>query len=796
MTLNRHNNLQDFRNERDVLISDVEFGDFMQGLLLKLRRNWQIPVLLVSASAVLSVLYVLAATPVFTASGSLLIDPRTGVPLTGGGGQGPQLLNLDELLVDSELLVLTSREVTTEAMRAADFTTHMATSERGGAPQAPGLRSRLTDLLNYFLPASQTAAGTASATDDGGSDDLPFNLGLARKTEAERRDFMRDFKVERVGDSYVINVNYTSSDVVFAAEAVNALMRTYLQVSSRQQTSSLERTRDWLSDRILEMEVDLRAAENAVEAFRSSNDLVALRGELLPSEVALNSATETLIGLRQEAVLLDVQAAQLAAQLETGNIDTIVLSETQGSDVLDELLERNTALRIEERELLVELFETAPAVVNNRQQQERLRGLIFAELQSILERIEIRSAFLNDQMAAVQTVIMDLRSDYNENTRKSVELRNLEREVSAQRSLYEQLLTEYNSSSQLLTFDTTSARVIAWAVPPDRKSAPLSRQIVVLAVFAACVLSFALILIRELWDGKCRTITLVTEDLNLNMLGVMPTFGTETWVGTLIHRLFGAAPNKSAFQSPEWRALGRKGGLLRYADNNPDTVSAEAMRSLQVQLLLEKKARGQSGKGQVVGFTSTTKYEGKTTTTFNFACVAARQGARVVVLDGDLLTRELSKLVLPLLKEETSFPQLLEDSQQVIGALRPLPEFENLFVIGNPPRSEDRIATAAGDHARIEAALEALRLEFDFVVVDLPPVQGWAGTLLWAVLCDHLVYNIRWGKTLRSSVKGVFDQRLLPRDRLLGVLYTRANVRKFGLYNENRPLRYHYYGSD
>lgn len=758
-------------SDRDAFLPSIEMGDVLRGTWRKLLRNWRILAVCLLLAMVGSVYYVLTATPLYTANGALLIDPRVGQAPESGSKINPAIGSLDALTVDSELRVLTSREVTIRTMLELDFG---ARDTEDQTDNGPSLRTRIETYLGL------NAAPAASKS-------LPGSLQAERQREAMRRSFMKGFKAARAGDSYVIDISYTSPDLVFAADAVNTLMREYLSASGQQQVQIVERTRDWLSERIDALQISLRDAETAVVEFRGENDLVALQGEMLPAEIALNASVEELIRLRGAALVIDVQVQQLSEQINAGNIEAVQVPPEERSSALEEFQQRYAELLRGEQELLASWAESAPIVQANRQQQEQIRALILDEYRQVRDRLATRGVALSRQVSATETVIAELRSQYSNNIRQTVELRNLEREADAKRQLYERLLEEFNSSSQLLTFDATSARVIAWAVPPDRKSAPQSRPIVVLAVFGALFLAVSLIFLREALDGSFRSSNDVGEDLDLPYLGLVPSFRSEPSVDPFWKRLF---RRRSPMPGTRWKKLSRAGQMLGFASHNPTSISAETMRAVHVQLMLQRDSAADGEKCQVVGFTSTIRGEGKTTASFNFASFLAQQRERVVVIDLDLPSRQLSKLLKPVLPKENELSVFLNDPQEALSNIMPVEEFPNLSVVGNSGVEQVHVALAK-DQERLKELIAFSRQYFDYIIVDLPPVQGVADTRLLATLADHLIYMVRWGSTPRSQVSSVFKQRLLSRNRILGVLYSRAKVRKYRWFNQDEMLDYY-----
>ncbi|MDX1781643.1 MAG: hypothetical protein R3256_10015, partial [Thalassovita sp.] len=64
--------------DREQFLPAVDFGDLLRGMAEKIRRRWPVLIGFLFFSVTVSVAYVLTATPLYTATGTVLIDPRVG----------------------------------------------------------------------------------------------------------------------------------------------------------------------------------------------------------------------------------------------------------------------------------------------------------------------------------------------------------------------------------------------------------------------------------------------------------------------------------------------------------------------------------------------------------------------------------------------------------------------------------------------------------------------------------------------------------------------------------------------
>ena len=734
---------------RDALFPSIEGGDLIRNALATLRRRWLTPVAFTLLAVALSFVYVGNATPMYTANGSLLIDPRFGQMPDAGGAMTPALLSSDALTVDSEIRVLTSRDVTTRTMKRLKLTADV--------PDSPSVPRRIAEQLR-LRPVTPEAPG------------LSPDMRRDRRVEAQRRAFMRGLDVERSGDSFVIDVSYTTPRADLAPVVVNTLMEEYLAASGSKQTRMMERRRAWLSDRIDEVGQALTRAETAVATYRQTHRLLAPEGQLLPSEMALNAANGQLVRLRSAALAKQVQLAQLSERIAAGDIDAVRIPPEERTQTLDQFEATYAVVLREEKELRMIRGDSAPMITPVRQRKVMMEDLIIGEYHQILDNLTAQAEALERETDATERMITGLTQAYARDIAKSVDLRGLEREATVKRELYERLLEEYDSAAQLVSFDSSSARVIAQAVTPDTTSSPRARRVVLLAVIGALILSLGWIALMEVLDNRLRRDADVTDGLGLPLLGVIPTFRSDRRAA----RARGSRPMPLPAAPAK---LSRATRRYQFATRWPTSLTSETMRRLHSQLAADRGARDQ---GLIFGVTSAVRDEGKTTTAMNLGCALSAAGEEVAVVDLDLVARTLSTQIRSLLRQTNHLDDVIRSPETAPEGLVPSPEFSGTTIIGTPRGTTVRRYTPR-DFDDLEAGLTALRRRYSYVIVDLPPVLGVADTIALSRLCDGTCLVAAWGKTPREQVAAALAQ--LDRDRCLGLLFTRAKLSAYRSYN-------------
>lgn len=189
-----------------------------------------------------------------------------------------------------------------------------------------------------------------------------------------------------------------------------------------------------------------------------------------------------------------------------------------------------------------------------------------------------------------------------------------------------------------------------------------------------------------------------------------------------------------------------------------DTVSAdsqfgEAFRSIRMKLA--KKLSEESSK--VIMFTSTLQDEGKTTIAANTAITLAKDGHRVVLVDGDLRNPSIKKL-LGITKETDGLGEYLQRDK--IKNMNFIHDREtNLCILAGDAKEYDM--NRIFNRARLEQIVENLADNFDYVIFDAPPCAVTADAIKLCRYMQKVVYIIRQDyasqSQIYSSVQSLYD---------------------------------------
>ena len=187
----------------------------------------------------------------------------------------------------------------------------------------------------------------------------------------------------------------------------------------------------------------------------------------------------------------------------------------------------------------------------------------------------------------------------------------------------------------------------------------------------------------------------------------------------------------------------------------------------------------------VIGVTSSMRGEGKSTTAVNLSYVLAEKGSKVLLIDGDLRIPSVAKKMN--IAGSPGLTDLLMDKGAPMDTFRSsLLETWYIMPSGDiPPNPSELLGSK-----RMEIALEALKAEFDYIIIDLPPVNIVSDALSISHLITGMIVVIREEYTEKKELEHCFRQLKLADATVLGCVMNEA---KSGSSSYGRYKKYKYY---
>lgn len=423
-----------------------------------LRSGWIIAACTVCGGAIAAAV-ALSMPKQYVALTELIIDPRqlriVQNELTDGGLSAEAML----AVVENQVRVLRSGVVLGKVVDTLGL-------ERD--PEFNGTRSGgpLSFLADFRALISQsTASGDPSLR----------RRTLAIENLGEATDVIRG------GKTFVVAVTARTEQADKSALIVNTLTDVFLETYGSIQAGAAGRASDEISARLAELRSGVEEAERKVEAFKSENDIVDAQGRLITDDeiVKLNDQLST-----ARARTLELQARADSARTIT--VDAALagnLPEQMSSPVLTEMRTQYSLLRQEADRIGTRLGPRHPERVAIDAQVDAARGRVEQELRLVASsiQVELRRAVQLEQELAAR--LAQLKARQAGLSGELVTLRELEREATAKRAVYEGFLLRAGETGQQRDLNTANVSVISKATPPLEPSGPSRTMMTLLGAF-------------------------------------------------------------------------------------------------------------------------------------------------------------------------------------------------------------------------------------------------------------------------------------------------------------------------
>lgn len=190
---------------------------------------------------------------------------------------------------------------------------------------------------------------------------------------------------------------------------------------------------------------------------------------------------------------------------------------------------------------------------------------------------------------------------------------------------------------------------------------------------------------------------------------------------------------------------------------------------------------------RVIAITSAHPNDGKTTTSFYLASAFADAGKKTLFVDADL-RKSIFIGEYRIKKAEYGLSHLLSGQKSLDEVIYDT-NIENLSVIvaGTFPTNPAELV----GNPRFTAMIEKAREEFDYIIIDTPPIGAVIDAAIIAKQCDGSIFLLASDSISRNAAKGMVEQLRAANKNILGCVITKADVGR-GKYYYSRSA---YYGS-
>ncbi len=549
---------------------------------------------------------------------------------------------------------------------------------------------------------------------------------------------LKRLKVTRPSNTYLLLISYQSPDPQLAADVANGIAQSYLEHTYNIRYRSSASLTSFMEKQIEELRAKMERSSSALVQFERELNLInpeektnILSSRLLQLNTEFTNAQAERV--RRQAAFHSVQNGSLEAAQVSGQGEPL----RRLTERLNESQERFSEIKAHYGSAHPEYRRAAAQLAEIQRLHDKTR-------QSIGQRVEIEFQESVNREAMLEKAVRETKSDFDRVNSRSFEYQALKREAEADKKLYEELVRKIKEAGINASFQNSSIRIADPARPSPRPVFPSLKLNIALALILSTLLAIGAALVSDALDNTIRDPEHVSRTLKTEVIGTLPV--VKNWRG----KLGPIAQN------------GTSTALVAVGDGNhhPDGY-AEAIRTLRNSILLSDFDR----RLRSLLITSASPGEGKSTIAAHLAATHAGQRQKTLLIDGDLRRPSVHKRFG--ISTTTGLSSVLLNEVSWRDAIVQPEGFDDLYVLPAGPPSR-RAADLVG--RGLLELLEEVGPEYDLVILDAPPLLGFAEPLQMATAVDAVVVVTRAGETSRKAVAAVLATLHRLRANVMGLV--------------------------
>ena len=565
--------------------------------------------------------------------------------------------------------------------------------------------------------------------------------------------------------STIINLSFTDVNIHRAEDVLNTLIGVYNENWVKDRNQIAVSTSMFINERLGVIEQELGNVDEDISSYKSEHLLPDVQAA---SNLYMAQSSETnarILALNTQLSMARYIRSYLTGAGSRGQL-LPANSGLESSNIESQISEYNT-LQLQRNNLVANSSEQNPLVVDLDQSLKAMRTAIITSIDNLV-------VTLNTQLHSLRQSEQHTTARLAESPSQAKYLLSVERQQKVKESLYLFLLQKREENELSQAFTAYNTRVIT---PPGGSMVPtypVKKMILMVAFVIAIALPVLVIFLRILLNTTVRG-RKDMENMDAPFIGEIPQYG------------------KKAHSLLWWRKQAEKDVLLPVVvkEKKRDIIN-EAFRVVRTNL---EFVIGNQKDIQVLMVTSFNPGSGKTFITVNLATCLAIKKKKVLVIDLDLRRASLSRYAAG---NKVGISNYLAGQAVTLQDLIVPVKDENsgldILPVGTLPPNPTELLVSE----RLEQLLQELRMRYDYILIDCPPVEVVADAAIISKLADMTLFVVRAGLLERSMLPEI--DRLYQENKYknLSVLLngTEAATGRYGYHKYGYRYGYHYgYGN-
>jgi len=577
---------------------------------------------------------------------------------------------------------------------------------------------------------------------------LPFN-----DTVKELRNGLKAAEIGK--KTNIISLSYASTDPDKARDVVNTLVQVYLDQTIAFKTEEASRTVGFVEEQLKGVRTELEGSEKNLQAYKTTSGVVQLDTEAQSLIQAFADADK-----RKAEISLQKKQVEFAlASLKEARRRGVTYSPAVMRDdpLVAGMAAKLSDLEVQKRALLADTTESHPGVKVVLGQIDELQRKIQATYETSQKNLEKQETAVSQQLGLYEVQLKALPVAERD-------LARLTRLSKVNADIYTFLLQKHEEARIAKASTISNINIVDPAISPDQPVKPRKKKNLILGLLVGLMFGVGLTFFQEYLDDTIKDAEEAKRLLALPLLAVIPKISGK---------------EKS----------GEEADVLPVCHLEPQSIVAEAFRSLRTSIHFASLNREK----KLILFTSAFLGEGKSTIAANLATILTQTGSRVLLVDCDLRRASLHTKF-----GHSKVPGL---SEILAGDAEVTKSIHNTGITGlsvvsagiTPPNPAELLGSAS-----MAGFLEEQRHNFDYIIIDAPPLLAVTDALVLTTLSDIAIVILEAGRVPRKAAVRIREILTSAQSHVSGFILNDkdGDSERYGYYGSGYGYGQGYYNDD
>ncbi len=611
--------------------------------------------------------------------------------------------------------------------------------------------------------------------------DKAMQVGEYKSSLRELSAYLAAIKMKAIKRTSLVEIQATFPSAETAAFVANKHAQTYIEWVRDVRVEQQARGLQFLRAQAEEFRERVADLERELADYAEANSIVALNKD---ENITVQKMSQ-LNGLLTQATAKRIEAENIFKEAEAAMANPSAAFDDISTQQLRSELAK---LEGEYSELGIKFTPSYPRMRQLKSQIEEMKRAIQGQRRQIVLGLKAKAQASAEEEKRLREELDSQKSQAFELSKRQVQYNVLNRELTSSREMLQNVVRQIKETSLAVESNASNVSIVDYAVVPNSASYPNKKLVLLLGAGLGCLLGIALAFLLDHLDNTVRTPEQLSALLRIPTLGVVPSFGSERDPTKLI-AASGAGPSASkpnvtppSSSPPATTAPNEETAVIYYKE--PKSLASEAYRTIRTGILLSQAGEPP----RTILVTSAQSSEGKTTSSVNLAACLASAGGRVVLVDADLRRPSVHRQVL----FEPTKPGLVEvltgQASLQEAYVSDLARRVTFIAAGKiPPNPAELLGSL-----EMASVVDRLSEEFDYVIIDSPPVLPVADSVVLSRFVDGVVLVIKGAMTPRKVVADAKARLEAVGARFLGAVLNDVDIMSGDYYYYNRYY-YSYY---